>query len=262
MRKYSKELWDRLVALKQQIVNSHKPCEGSGYVVVGGVDRSCICMHVFRYVKELVYARIPVAYWTLDWREFEIGASYVSSLQKYFEHFDNAVKQALGFLYLGRNGVGKTAMMCEIGKHAIINGHAVKYFTAQQYVTAMMTRKCERVVEFESAQIVLLDEIDKAYMKEGSDFVVKTVEEFLRRSMSEGKIVIAASNSTEEELLAMFGESTVSMIKRHLKLVIVKGKDRSDKLQDSWDDSLKMTYDYFHPSIVKRAKEKAKRESF
>lgn len=254
IKQYSVEELRNLKKYKRKIVDSCATCNGSGYVIdkETGFDELCDCMMVFCYVKALVYARIPVAYWQLHLSELtDVKKSYRAFIKLYLHHFENAIDQALGIFFLGTNGIGKTALMCEVGKSAIIRGFDVRYFTAQQYISSYHKNDTE---SYAFPQVLLLDELDKAYMKEASNFVPKVIEDFLRRVISKGKIVIAASNEDLEELTNVFGASTISMIQRHLKIIKMSGEDRSDGMQRHWMDLLHTNYDFMHPNIVRMAK--------
>jgi len=255
MRKYTPEMFNSLKQMRREIVEHHSECHGTGFVETDGKPDFCVCTKVFSYIKELVYAELPRTYWTFKLAELRVEDSYKKFIHLYFENLDNALIQALGIIFLGPNGVGKTAMMCEIGKEAIVRGVVPYYITTQRYINLAMSMN-QRTIENpinNDAKIVLLDEVDKAYIKEGSDYVPKTFEDFLRATISSGKIVIAASNEDEAGLESLFGQSTLSMVRRHLKIVPVAGEDFSDNRQDNWSKMLKEKTDWFHPNIVEMA---------
>jgi DNA replication protein DnaC len=254
MRRYTDEMFKELRSIRREIILNHDECKGSGFVELppGNNYQLCICSRVFSYIKELVYAKIPRTYWTFKLSNLEIDNSYKKFIQTYLANFDNAIAKALGIIFLGPNGVGKTAMMCEIAKSVIAFGYVPFYTTAQGYIDS--TKGFESKIPFHpDARVILIDEMDKAYIKEGSDYVPKTFEDFLRSSISNGKVVIAASNEDEKGLESLFGESTLSMIKRHLKIIPVSGEDFSKERQDSWLAMLKEKVNWFHPNIVEVA---------
>jgi DNA replication protein DnaC len=254
MRRYTQEMFSELKRMRKEIVEHHEDCHGAGFVETDGKPDFCICTKVFSYVKELVYAEIPRTYWTFKLAELKVEDSYKKFIHMYFENLDNALIQALGIIFLGPNGVGKTAMMCEIGKEAIVRGIVPYYITTQRYINMAMKSGPDVLVRASSdARIVLLDEVDKAYIKEGSDYVPKTFEDFLRATISSGRIVIAASNEDEAGLESLLGQSTLSMVRRHLKIVPVAGEDFSDNRQDNWSKMLKEKTDWFHVNIVEMA---------
>lgn len=258
MAKYSDEVLAKLAEYKHRLVDSCDLCSGSGYVIdsTTGEDETCYCMSVFRYVKALTVAGIPIAYWHLRLQDLtDVAKEYRGFVENYLRHLKSAADHALGIFFLGANGIGKTALMCEIGKHAIVRGFSVKYFTAQQYINAC---RVDAVEEFTTSKMLLLDEVEKAYIKEGSTYVPKMIEDFLRRVLAAGKIVVATSNESVSGLEEMFGVSTLSMIRRHLKLLSMEGEDRGDRMQEQWEETLEAKYDLFHRNIVRMAELKRK----
>ena len=113
-------------------------------------------------------------------------------------------------------------------------------FRSQKYITACYHSEQS---EYSGYKILIVDEIDKAYIKEGSDYVPKMIEELFRKSISNGKIIITASNESEQGLKEIFGESTMSLIKRYLDIVPMEGNDRSESMQERWINSLKNKID-------------------
>ncbi len=253
MKQYSETVWKQLSDLKASLVDSHKQCNGSGYLSESDnrIVTPCKCIIVFRFLKELITAGIPSEYWPLDYREFEIDESYKKLVSFFIKHFKAATAKSLGILYMGENGVGKTAMMCEIGKYAVVYGLKVQYFTIEEYVNTIRTGKVEILDQFESADVLLVDELGKVYEREGSTFVTNAVESFFRRCVTK-KIVIASTNFNEKELGEYLGDSTLSVIKRHLKMVEVAGSDYSHKLHDRWKASLDDSVDYMKNENIYR----------
>jgi ATP-dependent Clp protease ATP-binding subunit ClpA len=124
----------------------------------------------------------------------------------------------------------------------------------------MQTNKIELVEHYRSADFILLDEVEKAHMKEGSDYVPKKTEDLVRYVTTQGKVLIMSSNLEEAEIEEIFGDSTMSAIKRHLKVVAVAGDDFSETMQDGWMEKLKTSFDYHHENIVTAANERALNE--
>lgn len=247
---------DAMLALKDKIVEPHEPCEGRGWLMpeIPGRLNPCECMVVFHYLNGLIEAMIPRDYWWLGIDDMEIGEDYRGICRWYNERMDKAAEHALGILFLGANGIGKTSMQCAIGKEAVVRGYSVKYFTAQQYIEAHKDNDDPTLLkEYESGKFILLDEMDKVYIKVKSNFVTKTLEDFLRRKTAGGAVFIICTNHDENTLTEVFGQSTVSMLRRHLKFVVVKGEDFSEKLQARYDSLLETNRDYYAEQIVSMA---------
>jgi DNA replication protein DnaC len=145
--------------------------------------------------------------------------------------------------------------MCEVGKRAIVEGHVVRYFTLSSYVDAVLSKKSELVEYYEEGDFLLIDELDK---KSGTPAIYKLIDEFLRRMFNKNKSLILATNWDVDEFKEHLGESTVSLLKRRCEFMELQGTDFSDNLQESYVDRLKMTYNYFNPSIISMSVEHEK----
>lgn len=248
---------NRLTSLSKTIVDSCLKCKGHGYLInKAGEDELCQCMTVFRWIKALVIAGIGSDYWHLSVDDLKVDDWYKNFLKNYFKLFNNAVEKGKGVLFLGINGVGKTAMACEIGKFALVQGKSVFYTTNEAYIHATQKDDNEYLSQVQEPDVLILDELEKAYMKKGTNYVAKKTEELIRMSLQAGKILVIGTNATEEELREMFGDSTLSAMNRHLAQIAVSGTDYSDKLQKDWLQDLRNKYDFYHPNILSRAIEK------
>jgi DNA replication protein DnaC len=253
MLKFSPEVSKQLKDLRQRIVEDHEECKGSGYVpteVQGQVCR-CDCMILFRYLKELVKSKIPrLPYWILSLENLQIDKSVKNFSKMYVKNIHRAVDGGLGALLYGPNGVGKTSVMIEIGKEAIVNGYSVRYFTLASYIDSVFQKNSELVDEYESGDVLLIDELDKASSNRA---VTRTTEEFLRKMSNLGKSMILATNWDKAEIAEELGQSTYSLLKRSCKVLAVDGGDYSDILEDEWTKNLTGDYDYWHESLMSMA---------
>lgn len=251
------EVYQACMELKQAIVSPCKLCGGVGYFdQENPIELNpCRCMLSLRYLSALVEARIPRDYWALSLDDLtEVDSDYITFVEWYLERLPKAANQGKGILFLGSNGTGKTSMQCAIGKEAVVQGYSVRYFTAQQYIEASKGNN-DLAEDLESAKFLLLDEIDKVYMKSGSNYVQKTLEEFLRRRISDGAVVIACTNYAQKEFTSVFGSSTTSMLQRHLKFVGIEGEDYSERLQEKWTADMEdSAVDYFDDRIMSMAR--------
>lgn len=251
----------QLYAIRSELVDVCEECSGIGYLEpdVPGEEKPCRCMAVYQYVMELVIANIPQRYWTLELEELQVDDLYIELASKYIQNIDRAKANGLGMIFFGSNGTGKTSIMCELGKAAVISGYRTTYVTAQQFIDSKVgSKKNEDTLavldDCENSDVILLDEVDKMYMKSGSDYVLKTIEDFLRRTLSSNRIVIACTNHTQDEFSEMLGSSTVSMLKRHNQFVQVDGPDYSDEVQSEWKSLLEGGFNYYSDALVNDAK--------
>ena len=250
---------EELTVLKKETVGSCDHCGRTGYKInfETSTDVPCQCLRVLKYCKELIKARIPRDYWQLSLPELAIDSKYKAYVNKFLTHFQTALDRGLGFMLAGANGIGKTALMAEIAKFAICEGHEVSYFTLQTYISS--TYPDSEIHCNHSPKILLIDELDKVYIRHGSEYVMKATDEFMRASLAKNKVLICATNSTQNGLSEMFGQSTMSQLNRRLFYIPMKGQDYTPSKQESWLTDLTESYDYYHDNImhyVNRMKER------
>lgn len=224
-----------LEKMKAFVVDRHERCGGTGYVDGG----RCACMNVFRYMKELYKAGIPRTFWGARPAELEFPAVAEKWAQAYIEKMDQAVQSgALGFVYLGPNGVGKTSVAVEFLKECIVLGKRCSYVIADSLKRSLFADDDPDARRVKESEIIVVDELDKVYVKAGSDWAQKTIENFFRETIPHGKVFIVISNMTEKELAEMFGPSTWSLLSRSLKVVNFGGKDAAVVRQGSMLDRI------------------------
>lgn len=245
-----------MLDLKAEIVEFHKPCGGTGWLEPEEPGRMnpCDCMVVFHYLNSLIEAKIPRDYWWLSLDNLEVDSKYKKLCKWYNKRLTKATQHGLGTMFFGLNGIGKTSMQCAIGKEAVVQGYNVQYFTAQQYIESRKVNDDILTMEFESGQIILLDEMDKVYIKAQSNYVTKTLEDFLRRKTADGSAFIICTNHDMNTLEQVFGPSTMSMLRRHLRFVDVEGEDYSKKLQGRWSSLMDSGTNYYDEEIMSMAR--------
>lgn len=226
---------DFLLNLKELTIGSCKKCH-EGWKN----DLPCNCRKIFVFLKELVYSKIPQEYWDLEWDNINITPKSVKILiEKYLNNFENAKKKGKGVCLIGTNGIGKTTLLCEIGKKSIQLGFDTFYTTAQSYLDYKIENNYEMLDRIENrVKVLLLDELDKPYKKRGSDYVPAKIEELFRKLLPRNVIVCVASNFMEKEIEDMFGDSVFSIMKRKIKFLTLTGEDLSNELQDDWEEDL------------------------
>ena len=246
---------DKILEIKKILVHGCKECSGSGYIPAGeGVVMRCDCMVAFRYIVRLCQAGIPVDYWFLEMETLRVEDVFKTVVSRYCENISVAVQKGMGLLFFGPNGIGKTTLMCEVGKYAIVSGISVNYFTLPKYITAIQKGDAVTKTACEAGTVLLIDELDKKYMKSGSDFVLKTVDETFRGFLNDGKSLILATNWNYEEMISTLGESTVSLLRRRCDFVDMDGEDYGHNLLNDYWERLTSVPDYMDESLMRMAR--------
>lgn len=243
-----------LQTLKKKIVSNHKPCKGLGYLeeVI-----PCKCMKIFNYIKELYFSKIPSDYWDLRFKDLEVDTLYKKIVGSMIDNIDSAIEQGLGLFFTGERGIGKTSLQCEIGKKAVVERYNVYYNIAQNIIDDRFTEDQLVLKRLKTADLILIDELDKVLMREKSN-IPKQIENLLRELLPNKKSIILCTNLNEEEVEERF--EIISLIRRYVKIVPMKGKDYSGKKQKQWMDKLQGEMNYFSENITEMAEEFYKNE--
>jgi DNA replication protein DnaC len=251
--------WPELERIREATVYSCDRGCTKGYIekTEDGFTQLCDCLSTYLLLKQYVLAGIPKTYWPLTLETLEVEEFYKDTVRQYASNLDQALANALGIMFMGSNGIGKTSMMIEIGKAAITEHFGVRYLTLSQYLIAALGKNEELLEDIDASDFILLDELDKAVVGK-SDWPAKTAEEFIRQTIALGKGLIIASNLDDDALREQFGESLVSALQRNLLLMPVEGDDYSTRLQSdlqaSWQEKLSGEVNYYATPIVERAR--------
>jgi len=258
MEKFNEHEVAILHQLKKKTIGVCERCE-NGWLQKGDSVTECECRKVFIFLKELIYARIPQEYWGLKFGQLKLEKLVKMELRRYFKNFDVASEKGLGFCMTGTNGTGKTSLLAEIGKLSVRKGINTIYITAQDYINYKMLNDYDNISRIENADVILLDEIDKPYQKKGSDYVLSQLESLLRNVLPKNKVLHIASNWTQKEIKHFLGDSVFSIMLRKLKFISILGEDKSEDLQNDWNNRIDSgKIDYLDEYFIKMA-EKMKR---
>ena len=248
--KYTEKEKAFLINLKEKIVKRHSTCKGTGYT--DSEMTLCECMKVFKYLKSLYYSHIPSDYWDLTFDELHVSTSYKKIVHEYIENLDNAIQKGLGIMFLGERGIGKTSLVAEIAKAAVIKRYSVYYEIMQVIVDDRFTDSQTVTRKIKNADLVIIDELDKVLMRENSN-IPKQIENMLRDILPNGKSVLICSNLNEDEVESKF--NIMSLIKRYINIVHMEGEDYSEVKQKTWTDRLRNKEDHYFTKNIRVAAE-------
>ena len=165
-------------SIMELTVKRHATCNYTGY---DEKRKVCKCLKIAHWLKALMRARIPKEYWGLDY-----NLSLKPAIDEYFRDEEN-ILDGSGFFIFGDYGVGKTTTLAEIGKRFLVQGKRVIYFMLSEFMDTVYAgfhskkeddersgNELEILSErIQDAEVYLVDEFDKAYIKKGSDFVLR-----------------------------------------------------------------------------------------
>lgn len=230
MKKYTDSEMRELTKLRDEIFSKE--------------DLEIDSMTLLKWVIELYRSNIPNEYWKHNFDNLKLDNVLVKkNIKKFISHLDNAFKEGLGIMFYGPNGTGKTTLACEIGKHALFLNKSVYYMELDKYISSVSLKDKDPDMEMIYhrawySDMVIIDEIDKAYQKKDSDWTTTQFIKLIKGITAYNKVLITCMNSTEEELKEKYGNSLYSALQRHLKPMPVSGDDYSKNLQKDWNSKL------------------------
>lgn len=197
-QEFTSEENDKCVNFYSEIVRQHKNCNGSGIRLGIGYEAVfCNCELVYKYVRSLLYARIPAAYWGLA----------IATLDSIFiepvKSFINELSSVSGFLKSAPN-MGKTAGLSLLGKKAILEGCSVTYCKAIEFIDLQKKNDSYTIHEssdilfgrLQSSELVLIDDIDRLDRLTNSDILIR----YIRERLDNGLGVFLSTTKQEDEL--------------------------------------------------------------
>lgn len=247
----------RLFGIRKVVVENCKVCEGVGYILDKEKNISpCECMVLFRWLKALVFSRIPQGYWALDSKSPPLPKNSFLFTEDYIAHLPNAATKGLGLFFRGPNGTGKTTLLTKVGRRALAQGYSVGYLTTESYLKAVRSDDQVMLPWVSSLDFILLDEIDKPYRKEGSDYIPKQIEEFIRQAIAKNQALVIAGNESVEGFQEMYGSSIASALTRVVDEIPVIGDDLSELRKNEWRKELyDGQYDYHQAILLSEAQQ-------
>lgn len=224
------DLRDRLT---RELVDDCPRCRGTGFLVsiAGGREpwdvpsEPCGCQDEVARKCALLSGHVPREFWQVEALEFEWNREQQGRIRAYCEDLAAAREGGRGWVFMGQNGVGKTALACSILCAAVRVGFSAGYLTAQEYVGSAIAAR--RDVDLETwrrsvagADFLVLDELGKEYRKEGSEFAIAELDGLLRWRRGELLPTVICTNYTVGQLQGEYGASLWSIV-----------LDRLDRLQ-------------------------------
>lgn len=227
---------------REDIIKKHKKCGGTGYIEKLAVDESssfakkivepCKCRKKFEIISKFIISNVPYGLLinqqiygklvqdSISGETFELRKGILSP---YTKHIRNALANPYGFLFLGKNGTGKTFVGLKILYYAIINGFSA--FNLEMTDFLRMSRKVfdndfatENLLrEISSVDILMIDEIGNESKR--SPYVVSEFKSLFKKRASFKKPTILISNYSYEGFKKAYGKSVDSMIRSHCRIL-------------------------------------------
>lgn len=203
-KEYTSDEIELCSELYQEIVKRHKICNGLGINKKGDDIIDCECEYVYKYVKELVFARVPKGFWAL---------SLVDVISNELESFI-MTKVNCNSLISGVSNSGKTTLLCYLAKYFIQYYDRVVCLTGSSILDMLRDKDRTLIDRVYSSKYVFIDDVDK-FDKYGKN--IDQVEIFLRKLYDKGIIciIVVADNVNLRQNMGDAFHSSVSKFNSH-----------------------------------------------
>ncbi len=210
--------------LYESIVKTHDKCAGSGMVKEGEGVADCDCEAIFKYVRSLIYSRLPRRFWGVPFA----SASKLFDQDKEQAKFDSLVTLFnRSCILMGLPGSGKTSALTLVGKAALWAGVNVLYLTADDLL-GFVRKDSEHKIYLDrlaGSDIVLFDNLTR-YNK--SEWANGQIELNLRKIHDGGASLVIASAMTLDELRDSLSENLAVFLEKFDNRIIVNYTGKGD----------------------------------
>ena len=176
---------------------------------------------------------IPSFYHDIDFKDY-CGQQHSEELRKIKYYADHCHEEKFKYvsLYLwGSQGTQKSALGCNILKHAMKNGLRCKFILASDLIDMLIktsgyskSEEIEEEIEYlKSCDLICIDDIgdlNKHITFNNSNHLINAEwDNFLRHVLSNGVKIVFTSNNSLEATKDIFGDSLYELLDRNVEIV-------------------------------------------
>jgi len=241
--KHRKAYYEKQIdSLREEVIGKHKKCGGTGFIEeieasddTGFARRyvsECSCRKKFRTFSRLVLSNIKysslinqqiygkVVFDVVTKESLELRKNVVTP---YIRKIKKAAKKPYGFLFLGKNGTGKTFVANKILYYAVLSGLTAHNIEMPELL--LMGRKAfdkenqdiERVLnEISVVDFLLIDEVGNESKR--SSYTISEFKTLVKKRVSISKPTIIISNYSYDSFKKAYGKSLDNMLRSHCKI--------------------------------------------
>jgi len=255
--------------LRKEIIERHRLCGGKGFIekfvkdkklgFVRKVVEPCDCIAKFDFLSELILSNIPykklinqkiykkmvideVTGETFDLRK-DFVVPYVKNIRK-------VITKPYGFIFLGKNGTGKTFIGWKILYYVVFNGFTAHYIELASFLKLLrknFSESCEDLIrEISTVDILMIDEVGNESRK--SSFSIGEFKSLIKKRMDEGKPTILVSNFTYKEFKEIYGVSIRNVVESYMKILNFR------EVPDVRNTKEKVDMENFYKNLQKKSK--------
>lgn len=226
---------------REEIIKNHKLCGGTGFIersvknkglgFARQIVEHCRCRKKFEIVSKFIISNIPykslVSQQIYGKLVIDVAAKEKIELRKevirpYVKHLKQAVNNPYGFLFLGKNGTGKTFIGLKILYYAVIGGFTA--YNIEMTDLLKLARKLfdrdpetERLMnEISSVDFLMIDEIGNESKR--SSYVISEFKSLYKKRVSAGHPTILITNYSYKEFNKIYGKSIHNMIQSYCRI--------------------------------------------
>lgn len=225
---------------RETIINKHRKCRGRGFLeikkknnlgFVTRVAKQCPCMKKFDIVSRFILSNIPynsLVNQQMYNKKVVDGVSNASVeligeiIKPYIKNIRKVVESPYGFLFLGKNGTGKTFIGLKILYYAIAYGYTAHNIEFSDLLK--LSRKASGgdvdsdnlLEEIRTVNVLLVDEIGSESKR--SEFAISELKSLYKKRMNRSSPTIFISNYSLVEFNKVYGISVSNMVLSHCKV--------------------------------------------
>jgi DNA replication protein DnaC len=170
------------------------------------------------------HARIPPLYWEAELPPIGALAGYASKL------LEN-IRNGIGALLVGPNGVGKTYASCALAKKALEVTARVMYIPAPDLVQAyihklMFDEDLTMSAAFRTRAFLVVDDLGQEYRGSGSGYSEQNLVNLIRYRITYKRATVLTTNMNPDQLKETYGAGFASLLQQGMVTVLMTGRDR------------------------------------
>jgi DNA replication protein DnaC len=208
-------------------------CGGTGKISRSGIVGQCVCNLVYKGYLKFAEAGIPELYWEKKITDYTApDKDSLRTIMNYIDRLKEMYRRGIGLYFWGGFGVGKTGLIVEILKSAILAEFNCKFLFFPETIHALTSfdtvssEKRERVEsELVNSDILVLDDIGREYRRMGSNWVGSNIDAYFRSRVNAGLPTLMTSNFSFGKIEELYGSSIASIFRGSLVDVEVRGSD-------------------------------------
>lgn len=227
---------------REFIIFKHRLCKGTGFIEhvekrSGGLGLArksvteCKCRKKFETISKFIFSNIPyrvlinqqiygkLVFDCISGESIELRNRII---KPYIKNLKLAIKSPYGFLFLGKNGTGKTFVGLKLLYYSIISGFTSHNLEFSEFLKISRKifdndREAEALLkEISSVDLLMIDEIGGESKR--SEFSISELKSLFKRRVSVGKPTIMISNYSYDDFRKVYGKSVTSMVQSHCKI--------------------------------------------